>query len=122
MNVILQTVLFRQYKKDANIYDVIMQNSDCDRLEKTLFSCFLCDYCRRENSLLDVDYSLCKTPNNTPLKRKSKFQIFRDIIWKHPFLSEEEKERLLLFFCKIQRIYHAFIRLKNIWVFTPLKI
>ena len=114
MNVILQTVLFRQYKEDANIYDVIMQHSDCESLEKTLFSCMLCDYYRPNIKSLD---GLSKSPNHTSIKRKNKFQMFYDIIWIHPFLSTEEKERLLLFFCKIQRTYHAFLSLKKIWVF-----
>jgi len=47
--------------------------------------------------------------------KKSKIFIFYSVIWKHPFLDEFQKNELLLFFCKIQKIYYGFSRFKNIY-------
>ena len=43
-----------------------------------------------------------------PNMKKTKLIIFYNIVWKHKFLNDSQKENLLLLFNKIQRTYHGF--------------
>lgn len=108
MNAIVYKLLFQKdiWNPTENITTLLINTFSNEPLclKNILFSSFLYK-----------PMPLFSKKHVTPrLRVSSKIYVFYSLIWKHPFLNNDQKEEFLLFFCKIQKIYYTlnhFIRI-----------
>lgn len=121
MNVIVYKLLFQNdvWNSNENITTLLIHTFSNEPLsiQNILFSSFL--YHLEHNS--DPLFSK-KNKNNLKRPIKTKIQTFYSVIWKNPFLNDLQKEQLLLFFCKIQKIYYTLSRVIRIYKYKSSNI